>query len=117
MSTRSSAGYLVKNPSPERGGSAAKRRGWGRLHGMQQGTPPGSLRSPPSPLRGEGLPRDEWLLDPDVAFLNHGSFGATPRAVLAEQERWRALMERHPTHFMSEELPPALRAAAERLAT
>jgi isopenicillin-N epimerase len=62
------------------------------------------------------LSRDEWLLDPDVAFLNHGSFGATPRAVLAEQERWRALMERHPTHFMSEELPPALRAAAARLA-
>jgi isopenicillin-N epimerase len=62
------------------------------------------------------LSRDEWLLDPDVAFLNHGSFGATPRTVLAEQERWRALMERHPTHFMSEELPPALRAAAGRLA-
>lgn len=60
---------------------------------------------------------NEWLLDPDVAFLNHGSFGATPRAVLAEQERWRALMERHPTHFMSEELPPALRAAATRLAS
>jgi isopenicillin-N epimerase len=62
------------------------------------------------------ISRDEWLLDPDVAFLNHGSFGATPRMVLAEQERWRAHMERHPTHFMSEELPPALRAAAARLA-
>jgi isopenicillin-N epimerase len=58
----------------------------------------------------------EWLLDPEVAFLNHGSFGATPRAVLAEQDRWRARMERHPTHFMSEELPPALAAAAARLA-
>jgi isopenicillin-N epimerase len=62
------------------------------------------------------ISRDEWLLDPAVAFLNHGSFGATPRTVLAEQERWRARMERHPTHFMSEELPPALRAAAARLA-
>jgi isopenicillin-N epimerase len=83
---------------------------------MNERTPPGSLRSPPSPLRGEGFSRDEWLLDPDVAFLNHGSFGATPRAVLAEQERWRTRMERHPTHFMSEELPPAVRAAAARLA-
>ncbi|HEV3185785.1 MAG TPA: aminotransferase class V-fold PLP-dependent enzyme [Xanthobacteraceae bacterium] len=62
------------------------------------------------------ISRDEWLLDPEVAFLNHGSFGATPRTVLVEQERWRARMERHPTHFMSEELPPALRAAAARLA-
>jgi isopenicillin-N epimerase len=62
------------------------------------------------------ISRDEWLLDPAVAFLNHGSYGAAPRAVLAEQERWRALMERRPTHFMSEELPPALRGAAARLA-
>jgi isopenicillin-N epimerase len=60
--------------------------------------------------------REEWLLDPEVAFLNHGSFGATPRAVLAEQDRWRARMERRPTHFMDRELPPALRAAAARLA-
>jgi isopenicillin-N epimerase len=72
-----------------------------------------------SPSAGASCPdasRDEWLLDPEVAFLNHGSFGATPRAVLAEQDRWRTRMERHPTHFMSEELPPALRAAAARLA-
>ncbi len=85
---------------------------------MQLRTPPGSdLRSsPPSPLRGEGFTRDEWLLDPEVAFLNHGSFGAAPRVVLAEQERWRAAMERRPTYFMDRELPPALRAAAGRLA-
>src|SRR6202040_3844086 len=60
--------------------------------------------------------RDEWLLDPDVAFLNHGSFGATPRIVLAEQDRFRARMERHPTGFMSYELPAALREAAAGLA-
>jgi isopenicillin-N epimerase len=86
---------------------------------MQQRTPPGSLRSPPSPLRalrGEGFSRDEWLLDPAVAFLNHGSYGATPRVVLAEQERWRTQMERRPGYFMDRELPPALRAAAARLA-
>jgi isopenicillin-N epimerase len=60
--------------------------------------------------------RSEWLLDPDVTFLNHGSFGATPCAVLAEQDRWRARMERHPTGFMTYDLPEALRAAATRLA-
>jgi len=62
------------------------------------------------------MSRSEWLLDPDVTFLNHGSFGATPRAVLAEQDRWRARMERHPTAFMTYDLPAALRAAATRLA-
>jgi isopenicillin-N epimerase len=59
---------------------------------------------------------DEWLLDPEVTFLNHGSYGATPRSVLAEQDRWRARMEARPTAFMSYELPSALRKAAGALA-
>ena len=32
------------------------------------------------------IPRDEWLLDPDVTFINHGSFGAV-RTLIAEQRR------------------------------
>jgi isopenicillin-N epimerase len=60
--------------------------------------------------------RDEWLLDPEVTFLNHGSYGATPRSVLAEQDRWRERMEMRPTAFMSYELPTALRRAASALA-
>jgi len=62
-------------------------------------------------------PRGEWLLDPECIFLNHGSYGATPRSVLAEQDRWRERMERHPTNFMSIELPAALREAAACLAS
>ncbi|HEX2652332.1 MAG TPA: aminotransferase class V-fold PLP-dependent enzyme [Xanthobacteraceae bacterium] len=62
------------------------------------------------------LSREEWGFDPEFTFLNHGSFGAAPLAVLAEQERWRAQMERHPTGFMAYVLPDALRKAAARLA-
>jgi isopenicillin-N epimerase len=61
--------------------------------------------------------RGEWLLDPEYTFLNHGSFGATPSVVIAEQGRWRQRMEQHPTGFMTCELPEALREAAEHLAT
>jgi hypothetical protein len=35
-----------------------------------------------------------FALDSGCTYLNHGSFGATPRTVLAEQDRWRARMER-----------------------
>ncbi len=52
-----------------------------------------------------------WALDPQVRFLNHGSFGATPRPVLAAQDEWRARMEREPVSFFTRDLEPALDAA------
>jgi len=61
-------------------------------------------------------PRSEWLLEEGVSFLNHGSFGALPRPVMAEQRRLQERMEAHPTRFLTLELPGALRAAADRLA-
>jgi isopenicillin-N epimerase len=42
---------------------------------------------------------DRWLLDPEVIFLNHGSFGATPKAVLEEQEKIRRRIETEPLLF------------------
>ncbi len=62
------------------------------------------------------VPRDQWQLDPDVTFLNHGSFGAVPRTLIAEQQRLQAAIERNPTEFLTFKLPAAMRAAASRLA-
>jgi len=52
--------------------------------------------------------KEHWLLDPSIAFLNHGSFGATPRVVLAKQEEFRQRMEREPVLFLARELEPLL---------
>jgi isopenicillin-N epimerase len=60
--------------------------------------------------------RRRFALEPGTAFLNHGSFGAAPRAVLAAAEGWRRRMEANPDRFMREILPAALRRAAARLA-
>jgi isopenicillin-N epimerase len=62
------------------------------------------------PLRGH------WQLDPDVVFLNHGSFGACPRVVLAAQAQFREQLEAQPVRFLQRELEPLLDAARAELA-
>ncbi|MEA2651591.1 MAG: isopenicillin-N epimerase [Chloroflexota bacterium] len=57
-----------------------------------------------------------WTLDPTITFLNHGSFGATPRPVLAAQDAWRERMEREPVAFFVRDLEPALDQARAALA-
>lgn len=57
-----------------------------------------------------------WMLDPSVRFLNHGSFGACPRAVLEHQQALRDALERQPVRFFVDTLLPALDAARKRVA-
>ena len=60
--------------------------------------------------------RDQYLLNPDVTFLNHGSFGATPRPVFEAYQAWQLKLERQPVAFMEYALSPGLREMRERLA-
>ncbi len=46
---------------------------------------------------------EHWTLDLKTVFLNHGSFGATPTAIMDEQRRIRALMEEDPVRFFERE--------------
>jgi len=59
--------------------------------------------------------RAHWTLDPDIAFLNHGSFGACPKAVLDTQAEWRARLEREPVRFFVRDFEGLLDAARARL--
>jgi isopenicillin-N epimerase len=57
-----------------------------------------------------------WRLDPAVAYLNHGSFGACPTAVLAFQSRLREEMEAEAVTFLVRRLEDRLDEARTRLA-
>ena len=61
--------------------------------------------------------KQHWALDPDITYLNHGSFGATPRAVLEKQNEFRAQMEREPVRFFVRELEPLLDESRRALAS
>jgi isopenicillin-N epimerase len=65
-----------------------------------------------------GLPdASSWAMDPGLAYLNHGSFGATPVRVLRQQQAWRDAMERNPVGFLAYQLPELLDAVRKRVAT
>ena len=64
---------------------------------------------------GPGM-RERFALEPDMAFLNHGSYGAAPKEVLAVQAELRQRLESQPVRFMSRELPGRLAEASAVLA-
>lgn len=72
-----------------------------------------SMKNDPSSLR------PLFLLDPDVTFLNHGSFGATPIPVLEKYQDWQRQLEKEPVEFLgrkaAEYLAEARRAIAPEL--
>lgn len=60
--------------------------------------------------------RREFLLDPEVAFLNHGSFGACPRPVFERYQAWQRELELEPVDFIARRLAGLLDDARSMLA-
>ena len=67
--------------------------------------------APAAPLPG----REAWTLAAGVTYLNHGSFGPSPRCVQAERERWSRQLEQQPMGFFLQEMEPALDTALQVL--
>jgi isopenicillin-N epimerase len=51
---------------------------------------------------------DEWDLDPHCIYLNHGSFGPSPRVVRESRERWSDRLERQPMRFFCRDMEEQL---------
>lgn len=60
--------------------------------------------------------KDLFLLDPSVTFFNHGSFGACPKPVFREYQRWQLELERQPVEFMIRRFPELMRSSRTVLA-
>jgi len=57
----------------------------------------------------------DFLLDPEVVFLNHGSFGATPRPVFEVYQQWQLRLERQPVLFLGREFNALMAQARQAL--
>ncbi len=60
--------------------------------------------------------KSQFLLDPKVIFLNHGSFGATPRSVFNSYQRWQRKLELQPVEFLGRKASGYLASARQLLA-
>src|SRR5690349_9038752 len=61
--------------------------------------------------------RQDFLLDPDIVFLNHGSFGACPKPVFDQYQHWQRELERQPVEFLGRRQQGLLTDARQALAT
>lgn len=59
--------------------------------------------------------RDQFLLDPNIVFLNHGSFGACPRPVFETYQHWQLELERRPVEFLGRRHDDLLNSAREAI--
>jgi len=56
-----------------------------------------------------------FLLDQNVIYLNHGSFGACPRPVFEAYQRWQRELELQPVLFLDRKVDELLRTSRARL--
>lgn len=75
-----------------------------------------SAKNSPPAVETAGV-KEHFLLDPEIVFLNHGSFGACPRPVLEHQRQLRERLEAEPVDFFLRRLPAELDAAREQVAS
>ncbi len=60
--------------------------------------------------------KDLFLLDQDVVFLNHGSFGACPKPVFETYQNWQLRLERQPVKLLGREFTTLMNRARRELA-
>jgi len=60
--------------------------------------------------------KSQFLLNPEITFLNHGSFGACPIPILENYQYWQRELEKEPVQFILKKAPIYLQTAKEAVA-
>ena len=60
--------------------------------------------------------KSQFLLDPDITYLNFGSFGACPKPVFGDYQKWQLLLEREPVQYIAFNSTANFKASREALA-
>lgn len=60
--------------------------------------------------------KNKFLLNPDITYLNHGSFGACPKMIFDDYQNWQNELEKEPVQFIINKAPIALKKSKECLA-
>ncbi|MEP4077203.1 aminotransferase class V-fold PLP-dependent enzyme [Haloferula sp.] len=60
--------------------------------------------------------KQHFLLDPEVAYLNHGSFGACPRPVFEAYQQYQRTLEREPVDYLQRHFQEKMHVARADLA-
>lgn len=60
--------------------------------------------------------KNQFLLDPTVTYLNHGSFGACPKLVFDDYQRWQRELEAEPVQFITKNSWNYLKTSKQALA-
>ena len=60
--------------------------------------------------------KSQFLLDPNITYLNHGSFGACPKPIFEAFQRFQLELQSDPVDFIQRRQPKYLKTARESLA-
>ncbi len=60
--------------------------------------------------------KEQFLLNPEITFLNHGSFGACPKPIFENYQHWQLELEKEPVQFITKKLPLLMKKSREALA-
>src|ERR1700722_8946826 len=61
--------------------------------------------------------QSQFLLNPAITYLNFGSFGACPKPIFDDYQRWQLLLESEPVQFIAVKGAEYLKTSRQALAS